>query len=328
MKKINFKILKEMDNKAFFKVEIPKSINLKEVGVILRLSTEPGPISIKQSLSVISKENKEAEIKSSLARLEPAFILDNFIYLCLDTLLFRLANPLATELEGIAKNKTESTIDFFSNLEISFKYYEKSKVSHMYWAHKIVKEDRYILDRFFLPISIIFKEARSSLDRIKFNEFSRHQLISWLKNYSDMLSRIMTDDNTKLLETENLLKHSPLAGKGTSFDFDIEDIKIPDSITTKYALVLEDGGEYGGPSSNHISNVALLAINKDKSFIKILELSADGYGIETCLFTILSMYHYLFLEDLTFAIEATQRAAKNKGSYRIQVDDIKFKIEI
>ena len=326
MKKINFKILKEMDGKAFFKVEIPKSINIKEIGVMLSLSTDT--ITIEHSLSVIDKEKEEAEIKSSLARSEPAFILDNFIYLCLDTILLRLTNPLATELESIVKNKTESVIDFFSNLKISFKYYEKSKISHMGWAYKIVEEDKYILDRFFLPVSIIFKEARSSLDRIKFNEFLRHQLISWLKNYSDMLSRIMTDDNTKLLEAENLPKHSPLAGKGTSFDFFIEDIKIPDSITTKYVLVLEDGGEYGGPSSNHISSVALLAINNDKSFAKILELSADGYRIETCLFTILSMYHYLFLEDLTFTIEAAQRTAKSKGNYRIQDDDIKFKIEL
>ena len=84
MKKINFKILKEMDNKAFFKVEIPKSINVKETGVMLSLSTDT--ITIEHSLlSVISKEKEEAEIeaeiKSSLARSEPAFVLDNFIYL-------------------------------------------------------------------------------------------------------------------------------------------------------------------------------------------------------------------------------------------------------
>ncbi len=323
MKKINFKILKEMDGKAFFKVEIPKSINLKETGVMLSLSTDT--IIIEHSLSAINKEREEAEIKSSLARSEPAFVLDNFIYLCLDTMLFRLANPLATKLESIVKNKTESVIDFFSNLKISFKYYKKGKISHT-GVYEVVGEDKYILDRFFLPVSIIFKEARSSLDRIKFNEFSRHQLVSWLKNYSDMLSRIMADDNTKLLEAENLPKYSPLAGKGTSFDFFIEDIKIPDSITTKYILVLEDGGEYGGPSSNHISSVALLAINKDKSFIKILELSADGYRIETCLFTILSMYHCLFLEDLAFTIEGAQRIAKKQG--QLQDDDIKFKIEL
>ena len=128
MKKINFKILKEMDSKAFFKVEIPKSINLKETEVMLSLSTDT--IIIEHSLlSVINKEREEAEIKSSLARSEPAFVLDNFIYLCLDTMLFRLANPLATELESIVKNKTESVIDFFSSLKISFKYYEKGRIS-------------------------------------------------------------------------------------------------------------------------------------------------------------------------------------------------------
>ena len=323
MKKINFKILKEMDGKAFFKVEIPKSINIKETGIILSLSTDI--ITIEHSLSVINQEREEAEIKSSLARSEPAFVLDNFIYLCLDTMLFRLANPLATELESIVKNKTESVIDFFSSLKISFKYYEKGRISHA-GAYEVLEEDKYILDRFFLPVSIILKEARSSLNRIKFNKFSRHQLVSWLKDYSDILSRIMVDDNIEILEAENLPKNSPLADKGTSFDFDIKDIKIPDSITTKYILVLEDGGEYGAPSSNHISDVALLKVCGDKSFTKILKLSADGYGIETCLFTVLSMYHYLFLEDLTFTIERVQRIAKKQG--QLQDDDIKFKIEL
>lgn len=287
MKKISFKITKDINGEAIAKIKIPEKIDLDVIDVNARILSEiDGNRYLLKDSSLIEKADDKIDI--FLKKGEYIFISNGYVCIHLDNFL----SAIFALLESVDKESinTKTLDNFMSNLEIRLYYMKGENIA--YHAESAYG-DAYVLDKFFLPIRCIFKESFNPKARIKLNEFSKSQLVAWLKNYDYLIdSLILDNDNIEIATaTED------------SF-FGVEDMEFDKSLYSKFILILEDGGEYGGPCSNNISIVYLACVtNKEKENGKytpvvVSKHSADGWGITACMFAALSMHHALVLEEV------------------------------
>lgn len=287
MKKISFKITKDINGEAIAKIKIPEKIDLDVIDVNARILSEiDGNRYLLKDSSLVEKIDDK--IDNFLKKGEYVFISNGYVCIHLDNFL----SAIFTLLESVDKKSINiKTLDnFMSNLEIRLYYMKGENIAH---HAESAYGDAYVLDKFFLPIRCIFKESFNPKARIKLNEFSKSQLVTWLKDYDYLIDSLVLDNDNVEIATAT----------EDSF-FRVEDMDFDKSLCNKFILILEDGGEYGGPCSNNISRVYLVYVtDKEKengkySPVVASKHSADGWGITACMFAALSMHHAFVLEEV------------------------------